>query len=146
VKRGEALQALSRQHHQGLSVALRLKRVTSETAKEARRAFLEFWASEGRLHFRIEEEELLPAFAAYAGAEHEVIVRVLVEHVDLRQRAAQLAGNDDPATEELRELGLRLERHIRHEERVLFPLIEEALPAAQLSRLAARMEKIEGEG
>jgi hemerythrin-like domain-containing protein len=146
VKRGEGLQALSRQHHQGLSVALRLKRVTSETADGARRAFLEFWASEGRVHFRAEEEDLLPAFAAYAGPEHEAIVRVLVEHVDMRRRASELAGGDDLASADLRELGLRLERHIRHEERVLFPLIEEALPAAQLNRLAATMEKIEGEG
>jgi iron-sulfur cluster repair protein YtfE (RIC family) len=35
----------------------------------------------------------------------------------------------------LHQLGERLERHIRHEERVLFPLIEEALPDDELTRV-----------
>lgn len=33
----------------------------------------------------------------------------------------------------LHDLGERLERHIRHEERVLFPMIEEALPDHELA-------------
>ena len=36
----------------------------------------------------------------------------------------------------LRELGERLERHIRFEERELFPMIEAVLPADELERLA----------
>ena len=146
MKRSDALKALSRQHHQGLSVALRLRRATPDTARQDREAFLEFWASEGRHHFRAEEEVLLPAFAAHAPADHEAIVRVLVEHVDLRRRSSKLARGNDHALEELRELGERLERHIRHEERVLFPLIEDALPADELERLAAAVEEAEARG
>jgi hypothetical protein len=59
MKRSEALAPLSRQHHQGLFVALKLKRADSSGAVEAGRAFLEFWKGEGREHFRIEEEVLL---------------------------------------------------------------------------------------
>ena len=88
----------------------------------------------------------MPAFAAYAGADHEAVVRVLVEHVDLRRRASELARGGDPVTEELHELGERLERHIRHEERVLFPLIEEALPGDELERPAAAMGEPEADG
>jgi hemerythrin-like domain-containing protein len=146
VKRSDALKALSRQHHQGLSVALRLRRATPDTARQTREAFLEFWASEGRHHFRAEEEVLLPAFAAHAPADHEAIVRVLVEHVDLRRRSSELARGGDQAPGALRELGERLERHIRHEERVLFPLIEDALPEDELERLVVALEETEARG
>jgi iron-sulfur cluster repair protein YtfE (RIC family) len=64
------------------------------------------------------------------------VARVLVEHVDLRWRGEDVATATDPDPAELHELGERLERHIRHEERVLFPLIEAALPADELARLA----------
>jgi iron-sulfur cluster repair protein YtfE (RIC family) len=146
VKRSDALKALSRQHHQGLVVAMRLKRATTDTALEAREAFLEFWTSEGRDHFRAEEEVLLPAFARHAPPDHEAVVRVLVEHVDLRRRSAQLAEDGDPTPEELRELGERLEGHIRHEERVLFRLIEEALPEGELEHLVVALEEAEARG
>jgi hemerythrin-like domain-containing protein len=146
VKRSDALKALSRQHHQGLVVAMRLKRATADTAREAREAFLDFWASEGQGHFRAEEDVLLPAFARHAPPDHEAVVRVLVEHVDLRRRSAQLAEDGDPTPEELHEFGERFEGHIRHEERVLFPLIEETLPEDELERLVAVLEEAEARG
>jgi hemerythrin-like domain-containing protein len=71
---------------------------------------------------------------------------VLVEHVDLRRRTPELARDGDPTPEELSELGERLERHIRPEERVLFSLIEQALPARELERLVAALEEAEARG
>ena len=135
MKRSEALAPLSRQHQHGLAAALKLKRADRSDAGEARAAFLEFWEAEGRDHFRLEEEILLPAYARHGEADHPAVVRVLVEHVDLRRRGQDLAATDAPEAEALQDLGERLERHIRHEERVLFPLIEAALPAAELARV-----------
>lgn len=135
MKRADALAPLSRQHHQGLFVALKLKRADRAGAAAAREAFLEYWESDGREHFRAEEESLLPAFARHAEHDHPAVARVLLEHVDLRRRGADVAAVAEPDPDELRELGERLESHIRHEERVLFPLIERAVPAAELERL-----------
>lgn len=135
MKRAQALAPLSHQHHQGLYVALKLRRADRAMAREARDAFLEFWNREGREHFRLEEEALLPAFARHAEHDHPAVVQVLVEHVDLRRRGADVADASEPDPEVLRDLGERLERHIRHEERVLFPLIEQAVPVEELERL-----------
>jgi hemerythrin-like domain-containing protein len=143
MKRSEALQTLSRDHHRGLYVALRLRRATAATAVEARHAFLEFWQADGRRHFRVEEEVLLPAYARRGPADEPAVVRVLTEHVDLRRRGAELETSESPVLSDLRELGQRLERHIRHEERVLFPLIERALPDAELAELALALERAE---
>ena len=68
--------------------------------------------------------------------DHPAVIRVLIEHVDLRRRGQDLAASTATDPTELHELGQRLERHIRHEERVLFPLIEDALPAEELTRVA----------
>ena len=51
----------------------------------------------------------------------------------------------DPDPAALRELGERLESHIRFEERVLFPMIEEALPVDELERLGAAFARAEAE-
>jgi hemerythrin-like domain-containing protein len=145
MRRSEALRALSHQHHQGLFAALQLKRARPETAGEARRVFLEFFEWEGARHFRAEEELLLPALARHTEFDEPAIVRVLTEHVDLRRRGQDLeaGGVRDPA--QLWELGERLESHIRHEERVLFPMIEQALPTEDLERLGAALARADAE-
>ncbi|MGZ6564224.1 MAG: hemerythrin domain-containing protein [Solirubrobacteraceae bacterium] len=140
MKRSDALAQLSRDHHHGLVVAQRLNRATETTVVAARDAFLTFWDQEGHDHFRIEEDVLLPAFARHHPPTDDAIVRVLTDHVDLRRRAADLATNPSPKPEDLHALGGRLHAHIRHEERILFPLIEAAMPENELIELAAAVE------
>jgi iron-sulfur cluster repair protein YtfE (RIC family) len=141
VKRAEALQELSRDHHHGLVVAQRLNRATGETAAEARDGFLDFWTAEGQLHFRLEEDVLLPAVARHRAPDDEAIVRVLVDHVDIRRRAADLTADAAPAVDELHALGERLSAHIRHEERVLFPIVEAAMSDEELAALATALAR-----
>jgi iron-sulfur cluster repair protein YtfE (RIC family) len=145
MKRSDALVELSRDHHHGLVVAQQLVRATPETATVARSAFLAYWEHEGREHFRIEEEVVLPAFARRGSPTHEDVVRVLTDHVELRRLAADLAADPRPAPERLHELGERLRAHIRHEERVVFPLIEAALPDDELVALAAAVAREHGD-
>ena len=113
-------------------MAQKLRRATAETAAEARDGFLDFWNPGGREHFREEEELLLPVLARHVPPDHEDVVRVLTDHVDLRRRAADLTGDAAPALESLHDLGRRLDAHIRHEERVLFPLAERVLSEDEL--------------
>ena len=139
MKRSEELAPLSRDHHQGLFAALKLKR----GAPDAREAFLAFWDSEGNHHFAVEEDVLLPAFARHAPADHEAIVRVLVEHVEVRRRAQDLSKDMQPALGMLHELGTVLQAHIRHEENILFPLIESTLTSDELDDLGTALERAE---
>jgi iron-sulfur cluster repair protein YtfE (RIC family) len=50
------------------------------------------------------------------------------------------------ALQRLHDLGTRLHDHIRHEERVLFPLIEEVLPEGELDDLPAALDRADGCG
>lgn len=140
MKRADALQPLSRDHLKALLAAKAVREALDVPA--ATRAFQEFWAAE-QDHFRIEEEVLLPTWAAFAEADEAMVMRTLTDHLHIRARAVQLAdgGLSLPA---LHDLGQRLHDHVRFEERELFPQIERSLNPEQLDRLAAALGDLRG--
>jgi hemerythrin-like domain-containing protein len=83
----------------------------------------------------VEEDVLLPAMARHHRSDDPAIVRVLVEHVELRRRGADLEAAADVPVDDLHALGERLSAHIRHEERVLFPMVEASFGDDELSAL-----------
>ena len=144
MKRHPALRGLSRDHHQALVVSQRLRRASDQSAGEARAEFLEFWHKEGELHFHVEEEVLLPRFAASGGADTPAVARVLMQHAEIRLRALRLQGAAASAAA-LKELGELLGEHVRLEETELFPAIEQRLEEGELRRLAADVAAAESE-
>jgi hemerythrin-like domain-containing protein len=144
MKRHPDLQSLSRDHHQALVVASRLKHVNDKDAIAARAAFLEFWRRHGQPHFRVEEDVLLPGFASAGGAEDPGVARVLRDHAEIRLRALQLQG-DTASVPGQRALGELLAAHVRFEEGELFPAIEVALTSEQLSAVASALATAERE-
>jgi hemerythrin-like domain-containing protein len=143
MKRHPALQTLSRDHHQALVIARRLRRTENRDAENARAAFLNFWRTEGAAHFRAEEEVMLPRFAAAGGAGSAAVARVLLDHAEIRLRALRLQGGT-ASIAELVELGELLSEHVHLEERDLFPAIEEVLEDRELRKLAADLAAAEG--
>ena len=135
-RRSEALAELSREHHHALAQAMALKRATEESAAGVWQRFLAFWNDEGDEHFVEEEGVLLPAYARVADPAHPAVWRVLLEHVLIRAKVAEIGETPRPPVVELVRLGGWLDTHVRLEERVLFPLIEDALPEAALRELA----------
>lgn len=141
-KRAPALVSLSHDHHDALVAGMRLRRAADATAEAERTVFLHFWREDCSRHFRIEEEVLLPAFAAHGDPYDAVVLRALGDHVAIRERAARLeAGPSSPA--ELHELGEMLTAHVRLEERQLFPLIERTLPPEAMAALGAALAAAE---
>ncbi|MGH2981795.1 MAG: hypothetical protein ACRDKV_07120 [Solirubrobacterales bacterium] len=67
-------------------------------------------------------------------------LRAMIEFFDAH---AALREAPAPRVEDLHELGERLDGHVRHEERVLFPAIEEALSDEQLASLGRAVEAAE---
>lgn len=141
MKRSEALAVLSRDHHQALVVAQKLTRADADGASAARDRFLTFWEHEGRHHFQLEEELLLPAFAQHGDPRHPLVLQVLGDHVTIRAQAAALASTPAADTAALHRLGAELAAHVRLEERQLFPLIEAAMPADELLALAHALDE-----
>src|SRR5438270_8187396 len=94
MKRAPELQPLSREHRDALIVARRLRRAAEglESLSGALALLDRAWRAQIQPHFRIEEEALLPAFAAAAGADNTLIVRTLTGHIALRLAVRQIRG------------------------------------------------------
>lgn len=146
MRRHEGLRLLSEDHHHALVEARHLKRAGTEEAKlgvrETAERFVGFWEKDGQLHFRREEEILLPAYSAYGQPDAPAIVTLLTQHMVLRRKAWEVGEalrGDRVEVETLRELGQLFEEHVRHEERVAFPLMEEAMPEEVLQWVGVRL-------
>ena len=137
MKRHPALVSLSRDHHHALVIARQLRNAATQTASEATRAFLSHWDTEQKQHFRLEEELLLPAYAAHGAPDHPTVIRMLLDHMLIRRDADQLANA--PRLELLHDLGARLAAHVELEEHELFPLIEQTIPEPELDALGDRL-------
>jgi hemerythrin-like domain-containing protein len=140
VTRSDALHSLSRDHHQALVAAQRLRR--AEDVKEAVEAFLEFWREHGRRHFQIEEEVLLPMWAHLGMVDEPAAAQLALEHLRIRSSAVALE-DESPTLAQLHDLGDKLAAHVRFEERLLFELIERDLGDDQLSQLARAVSDAE---
>lgn len=136
MKRDPSLISLSHDHHQALFVAHRLTRASRHTAPEALTALNAYWSGHGQSHFRAEEEILFPAYAAHADPYDGLLAKALCDHVAIRQRIQALHHAAGPDLSQLSELGRLIEAHVQLEERQLFPRIEAALSAPELTAVA----------
>ena len=137
MKRLQALIPLSHDHHHALVEARRLRRAADrdDDASGAAVAFVRFFRTSSVPHFREEEEALFPLVIDVEEA-RALLVQALLDHQRLHALVAALeAGGDVRAT--MRELGERLEAHVRLEERQLFPLIERVAAAKLDAAMAA---------
>jgi hypothetical protein len=75
---------------------------------------------------------------------HDLVARVLTDHVDIRSRAQALSA--DAPISDLHQLGEQLTAHVRLEEDQLFPMIEGILDADSLAALGETIEAAEREG
>ena len=126
MRRHASLLGFSREHHTVLYHALELRRATPQTAAEVRDRFLGFWAEQGTAHFEREEADVLPVLAPG----HPLVAQVLAEHAQIAALVEEIADDEGARPALLRRLGESLTRHVRLEERELFPLVEAVLPAA----------------
>ena len=137
MKRHSALRPLSRDHHHALVIARELRRATDATAAEAGAVFLSHWHAEEMQHFRLEEELLLPAYAAHGDPDHPAVLQMLIDHMLIRRDASRFT--DRLPLELLHDLGARLSSHVELEEREVFPLVEATLPERELVELGERI-------
>ncbi|MBS1883819.1 MAG: hemerythrin domain-containing protein [Actinobacteria bacterium] len=140
MKRAEALRPLSREHLAALLAAKKLREATDVAS--AAPEFLAFWGEEGRRHFRIEEEVLLPGWDAYGEIDEPGVARMLEEHRAIRREALRLAAGE-ASLDQLHALGTLLNDHVRFEERELFVAAEASLAADALTRLGEAIEAAE---
>ncbi len=131
MKRDPGLVPLSHDHHHGLVRVFEIRQaIRREDPLEAQYAAnAAFQRQELEPHFRAEEQHLVPALREFAVVEPAAIEQLLDEHRQLERLAAATNADDLSAFADL------LERHIRSEERVIFPAYQERLGSEDRQRI-----------
>lgn len=129
IKRHEALQPFSRQHHFGLLFSWKIRKgFTKEIPLERLSRFADwFYENEIKPHFEDEEKYLFPILEEG----NELVERALKEH----RRINRLFKDTKDPERSLHRLEEELQAHIRFEERVLFNEIQKVATPEQLAKV-----------
>ena len=147
--RHASLVPLSQDHHHGLALALRCRKqalgqirpMGAEGLRERAKEFLAFYASNLVPHFQAEEEILFPLLRSAVPESAEMIDELVRNHAEIRQSIPRLEASAGLA-KLIFDLGDLLERHIRKEERELFPLFEQHVEGAKAESAGAEIKRI----
>jgi hemerythrin-like domain-containing protein len=134
IKRSEQLAPLSRDHHDGLLFAWKIKQgLKNGTDPEAMMAYVHwFWSNHLQLHFSQEEHLLL----AHLSDSDELAQQLMSEHQDIKQ---VISGEASAFL--LADLADKITAHIRFEERQLFPYIEQTITTDALNSIHKKLDQ-----
>ncbi|MCY1516918.1 Hemerythrin HHE cation binding domain protein [compost metagenome] len=136
MKRNENIAALSRDHHFGLLFCWKIREALKRgVATDRILPYLDYFMDNHlRAHFEIEEKLLLN------GCSHPLCQQAQAEHRQIRDDFKKAASGNSAL---LLSLADRLERHIRFEERTLFPQLEILLTKTALKEIGCRLNEFE---
>jgi iron-sulfur cluster repair protein YtfE (RIC family) len=145
-KRHPGLIPLSHDHHHGLALALRCRKQAlgqiKPTGPEGLRLraseVLAVYAAELSSHFEAEEKILFPQMSLHVPGSEQLIADLQRDHETVRLAIAKLQVAEGLG-KVIFDLGDLLERHIRREERELFPLFEQHAEIICADAIAARL-------
>ena len=130
-KRHKALQNLSREHHHGLLLSWKIRAGFSKNIEPKRIKVYADWFFETHLipHFEMEEAHIFTIL----NEDSDLIKKALADH----RRLKRLFTESDDEAKALSKIEEELDKHIRFEERVLFPEIKKVATEAQLALIEA---------
>lgn len=146
--RHPSLVPLSHDHHHGLTLALRcrkqalgqIKPMGAAGLRERAAEVLEFYDKNLCAHFRAEEEVLFPELRTLTEQSGPLVESLVGEHEQMRGAIEQIRSGAGLA-KVIFDLGDLLERHIRKEERELFPLFEQQLDGPKADAVGIEIDK-----
>lgn len=135
LKRHPALHHLSHDHHHGLLLCWKIRQgFKLEVEPDRMKTYCEwFWGNHLQAHFEEEEKLIFPVLSN----DDPMIKQAMSEHKRLRK----LFSTWENTEKNLGQIEEELEKHIRFEERVLFPVIQEKASPIQLEEIAAHGER-----
>ena len=158
VKRHTSLHPLSQHHHFALIQALEMRRAAEAPAGKRAAAvrrqaekFVAFWHKTGKIHFREEEEVLLPAYARHTRLDQDAeVMRLLADHAEIRAAVQdferRLAADQTIDAEAVARLARLLHDHVRLEENEIFPRIEKVLGEQGLQEMGRGLTRLHAKG
>lgn len=126
IKRHEAIQPLSREHHHSLLLCWKIRTGISKGVAFSRiKKYCDwFFKDQVSPHFKIEEKYLFPVL----GEDHELIKKSLAEH----RRLTRLFKDKKNIERSVSLIEEELTAHVRFEERIVFQEIQKQATEVQL--------------
>lgn len=136
IKRSGQLAPLSREHHDGLLFAWKLRQgLNINTEIETLKKYCHwYWEQHIKKHFHEEEEILLK----FIPSDNKMAIQLREEHDNIRELILSIDQKPDTITIGL--LADFISRHIRFEERVLFNYLEKTLSPEQLDHIHSQLD------
>jgi iron-sulfur cluster repair protein YtfE (RIC family) len=139
MKRIEAIAPLSRDHHTSLILAQLLKinapnyKDLPTAANDKKEYALNHYNTHIKTHF-LEEEKILEIVKNKSNVIKALCNEISEEHQQIHQLFYELKNAVD-VEKTMNEIAILLEAHIRKEERILFPLLQEKCTADELGKI-----------
>jgi iron-sulfur cluster repair protein YtfE (RIC family) len=133
---------LLRSDHAAVKALFARFTTAGERARVTRRRLIDRLAMELTIHAAIEEEIFYPAMAKVPAAAR-LVKEARSEHNDVKDLIVQIRGLDpvaDEATTLVRDLKNAVLHHASEEEKVMFPMAEQKIPAEELERLGEELK------
>lgn len=137
IKRSKQLTPLSKDHHDGLLFAWKIKQGLKNGADiKLIASYVQwFWKNHLQEHFREEEQILAP----HLPADNELIKQMIDDHQEIESMIRIIENIADETL--LLTLAKAIDDHIRFEERQLFPYAEKAIPEKELNVIYEQLPK-----
>lgn len=138
IKRNEHIVKLSRDHHASLLFCWKLRQgIKYHISAERLIKYVQyFWQHHLSIHFK-EEEEFL-----FVPPHDEVVQKAIDDHQNIKIFVEQISLHGaESGNNVLMELADMVNDHVRYEERILFPHLEEKLSDQQLQKIGSEINK-----
>lgn len=133
--RNENLYVFSHEHHHGLILAVRLRKAHQADAETLKSYIKDFWENSLDSHFNNEEKLFLDFIR-----DKELKQRFLSEHKQIRNLYLDIESSEDDIVEKAKRFGILINDHIRFEERILFPWLQDNLSQNELKQIGASLD------
>jgi iron-sulfur cluster repair protein YtfE (RIC family) len=139
LKRNKHMLQLSKDHHftllfcwklrQGLKIGVEVERIQNYVKH--------FWLHDMQAHFRDEEDIL------FASVQDVKVQKAIEDHKQIKEQvdAVLQAANSIETSKQLSILADTVDAHVRYEERVLFPHLEQILTTEQLEFIGKQLKQ-----
>jgi hypothetical protein len=144
VKRDPNLVCLSREHHDGLVLCLRINRELPDADAAALDALYrdldDFWEQALLRHFRAESECLLARLIRHVAVDDPMVERLSADHLRLAALVADMRDKPDKRPAAIQAFGRLLREHIKWEEEQLFEITQRRLAKRELEALGRELD------
>lgn len=135
--RNKNLYVFSHEHHHTLVFSVRLKKASKTNVETLKKFINHFWSNSLEDHFKNEEKLFLKYLK-----NTELRNQFLAEHKQINSVVSEINSSDENIIKKALELSELLKLHVKFEEKLLFPWLQDNIETDKLDEIGKALESI----